>query len=140
MNKTIVKKYGVHVVWCVVAILAFVGGMYYGGSGVSANTTASAGGAGGSARTGAYAGRAGGGFVSGTVSAKDASSITVQLPNGNSEVVFYSTSTSVIMPSPASMTDVATGSEVSIGGTANGDGSVTAQTIQLRPAAPAGGK
>ncbi|MGC9599224.1 MAG: hypothetical protein ABSE18_02450 [Minisyncoccia bacterium] len=126
-----VKKYIVHIVWFVVAIVAFVGGMYYGkataspsfaGRGAFASSTRS-----GTGRTGS-----GGGFVTGSIISKDAQSLTVQLANGNSEVVFYSSSTSVIKPSAASVSDLTPGTSVIIGGTQNSDGSVTAQTIQVR--------
>ena len=77
--------------------------------------------------------RSGGGFVSGKIESKDNQSITLQLPNGNSEVVFFSSSTSVIKPSAASLNDISVGSQVMIGGTQNSDGSLTAQSIQIVP-------
>jgi hypothetical protein len=78
------------------------------------------------------AGAAGGGFASGQVVSVDGNSLTVQLPNGNSEVVFFSSSTQVIKPQVASLSALTPGTQVLVGGTANSDGSVSAQTIQIR--------
>lgn len=138
------KKYLTHVIWIIVAIVAFVGGMYYG----KASSPLAFAGAGrfgsfASSTRGAFIGRNGStaaGFIAGQVVAKDAQSITIALPNGNSQVVFYSSSTAVEKPSPASMSDISTGTEVAVNGTANSDGSLTAQSIQVRPTgAPGGG-
>jgi len=126
------KKYSIHIIWLVVAIVAFAGGMYFG------QTTASSSNAGGNAASSStrrgFGGRGGngGGFTAGQILSKDSQSITVQLPNGNSQVVFYSSSTQVIKPSPASTNDLVVGTNVTVGGTQNADGSVTAQTIQIR--------
>ncbi len=124
------KKNLVHIVWLVVAVVAFVGGMYYGKSTVQPSATGRGGNSVSSTR-GGFGGR-GGGFVAGQVVSKDAQSITIQLPNGNSQVVFYSSSTMVIKPSPASVNDLAPGTNVMIGGAPNSDGSLTAQSIQIR--------
>ncbi len=131
------KKYLVHGVWLFAAVIAFVGGLYYG----KASASPAAGGHAALNETGAAGGRgnfggnrAGGGFVAGTITAIDPQSITIELPNGNSEVVFYSASTSVVKPSLASTTDLAPGTSVMIAGTQNADGSLTAQSIQIRNA------
>ncbi len=125
------KKYLVHIVWLIIAIVAFVGGMYYGKSTVSSSF---AGRGSFASSTRSLGSRTGGGFVTGQIVSADAQSLTVQLANGNSEVVFYSSSTSVVKPSPASASDLTPGTTVMIGGTQNSDGSVTAQTIQVRTA------
>jgi hypothetical protein len=129
------KKYSVHIIWAVVAVVVFAGGYFYGKS-----TAPSLGGNGGtgfnsSTRGAAFAGRgggAGGGFTAGTITAMDSSSITLQLPNGNSEVVFYSNSTTVSKPTDVPISTLAVGSNVMVGGSANSDGSLTASTIQVR--------
>ncbi len=137
------KKYTVHIVWLIVAVVALVGGYFYGKS------TASAGAAGRFAgRTGAFAsstagfagrgGGAGGGFVSGQILSLSGDSMTIQLANGNSQVIFYSSSTSVIKPEPAPVSSLAPGTMVMIGGTTNSDGSLTAQSIQVRTAGTGG--
>ena len=82
----------------------------------------------------------GGGFASGQIITKDAQAITLQLPNGNSEVVFYSSSTQVIKPTAASLSDVVAGTQVMIGGSQNSDGSLTAQSIQIRTTGASSGQ
>ena len=128
------KKYSVHVIWAIVVIVALAGGFFWGKSIVPARGAGSFAGIASGTRGGfgGTRGAAGGGFVSGQITANDGTSITVQLPNGNSENVFYSNSTQVVKPSPASVTDLTPGTMVMIGGTTNSDGSVTAQSIQIR--------
>lgn len=118
------------------AIVFFFAGMFY-GKGTAGTTSAGKEFSSSSARAyggGAGRGGNGGGFASGQVTAKDSQSITLQLPNGNSEVVLYSSSTQVVKPTAASLSDVVPGTHVMIGGTQNADGSLTAQSIQIRAA------
>ena len=124
------KKYKVHIIWAIIVVIALVGGFMYG---KSINGTKSLAGNSTSSTRGTFAGRggAGGGFVTGTVASIDSASITLQLPNGNSEVVFYSSSTSVTEPTVVSVSKLAVGSTVMVGGSSNADGSLTAQTIQV---------
>jgi hypothetical protein len=74
-----------------------------------------------------------GGMTAGEVLSKDAQSLTVKLRDGGSKIVFYSASTTVNKMTEGSLDDVIQGSNVTINGTTNQDGSVTAQMIQLRP-------
>lgn len=76
----------------------------------------------------------GGGVINGQVLSKDAQSVTVKMRDGSSKIVFYSSSTSVTKPTPGSINDISANSQVMIVGTQNSDGSVTAQSIQVRPA------
>jgi hypothetical protein len=87
---------------------------------------------------GAFAGRGGqngnGGVVTGQILSKDDQSMTIQLPNnGGSKIVFYSTSTQISKMAPGASSDLTNGEQVIIMGKANSDGSVTAQTVQIRP-------
>lgn len=74
-----------------------------------------------------------GGMTAGEVLSKDAQSLTIKLRDGGSKIVFYSASTTVNKMAEGSLDDVAQGSNVTISGTTNQDGSITAQMIQLRP-------
>lgn len=128
------KKHWVTIVVGIVCAVAF---FFIGRATVGTGAAAGRGAFASSTRTGAFAGRtgaAGGGFVSGTVVSVDNGVITVSLANGNSENVYYSSSTSIIKPQPASASSLVPGTMVMIGGTSNPDGSVTASTIQVRAA------
>jgi hypothetical protein len=74
------------------------------------------------------------GFVAGEVIAKDAQSITVKLRDGGSKIVLYSDTVAVDMSVKGTAADIEVGKTVSITGKANQDGSISAQSIQVRPA------
>lgn len=124
---------------------SFYGGMKYsdsktvsafaarGGAGNLRNGNFAAGGTGGMTR-GAGAGvNARGGFANGEILSKDSSSLTIKLTNGGSQIVFFSTSTQIMKSSAGTVDDLQTGENIIVNGSANSDGSVTAQSIQLRP-------
>lgn len=137
------KKYKTHIIWVLVVIVALIGGFFWGkASAGSARPTAFAGAGafgasstrrfGGGAGGGGGAGAAGGGFVTGQIVSMSTDSFTLQLANGNSEVVLYSTSTPVTEPTTVSVNSLTTGTNVMVVGSSNSDGSLTAQTIQVR--------
>ncbi len=132
------KKYKVHIVWAIIVIIALVGGIFYGKGGASSQTAGKS--FASSTRSGALRTGTGGGFVSGQIISVDADSMTVSLANGNSQVVFYSSSTQVMEPTIVPASTLVAGTRVMIGGTANSDGSLTAQSIQVETgtSAPAG--
>lgn len=72
-------------------------------------------------------------LVNGQVIAQDATSVTVKLRDGSSKIVLVSGSITVSKMASGSLQDVTVGTEVMITGSANSDGSVTAQTVQIRP-------
>ncbi len=134
------KKYKVHIIWGIAFVLALVGGYSFGKSTVAnARSGSFASGVFSSSTRGRFSGAGGngGGFASGQIAAIDGQSLTLQLANGNSEVVFYSSSTLVTEPTNVSISALKSGVNVMIGGTTNSDGSLTAQSIQVRKS-PAG--
>ena len=120
------------VILLIIAGGAFYGGMIYGKGQSTASTASARAGFGG--MRGARMGANGAGFTSGTIIAEDSSSITLQLPNnGGSKIIFYSSSTQIAKTTSGAPSDLTNGTTVSVTGTTNSDGSVTAQSIQIRP-------
>ena len=76
------------------------------------------------------------GLLTGTVASKDSGSITIDTKDGSSRIILVTPNTSVSKSVNGSQTDVSIGATVMISGTTNGDGSVSASVIQLRPATP----
>jgi hypothetical protein len=93
-----------------------------------------AGALGGQGRGAFPAGAAAGGFTSGEVVSKDATTLTLKLRDGGSKLVLYSTSTRIGKMSEGAITDLTPGTEVTVMGSANQDGSLTASQFQIRPA------
>ena len=131
MNKTNKIISGI-VVLLIVGGGAFYGGMLYGKShpviqpGAPLNN---------GARLSRNFGAGAGGLTMGSVIAKDASSITLQLPNNTgSKIIFYSDATQITKTASGTPDDLTNGTTVSVTGTTNSDGSITAQSIQIRPA------
>lgn len=93
---------------------------------------------------GARAQRGGGsGAAFGTILSKDADSVTIQLnaPNSTSttavagsKIVLYNASTEIGKTVTGSASDLTVGESITVTGSANTDGSITAATIQIRPA------
>ena len=122
------------VVAVIVGGVAFFDGMKYGQANVKNNFQANiAGGlpSGAMGRTGGANGASG--LISGDIIAKDTQSVTIKMRDGSSKIVLYSASTEVSKFDAGITTDLVIGKTVSITGTANTDGSITAKTIQIRP-------
>lgn len=137
-------KYKTHIIWAIVVIVALAGGFFWGkASGAAARASGFSGAFNSSStrgfvRTGSGAATAGAGAI-GQITAIGSSSLTLQLANGNSEVVLYSASTPVMTETTVSPSALSVGTNVVVAGTTNSDGSVTATTIDIRPAGAAGG-
>jgi len=139
MNKTIA-------IFIIIAVLvagvAFYGGMIYGKSTVGAgspnsrNLTQQQRQQLGGNRTGRN--NANGGFISGQVIAKDDKSVTVQLTDGSgSKIIFLSPTTEIMKTATGTPNDLQIDQNLTVSGQANPDGSITGQSIQIRPNLPA---
>jgi len=146
-----------HIIIAVVALVAVGGGSFFGGMkyaegkgpigrGGFANISpeerkarfAGLGAGAGTARGGQRGGMLGGNFAAGEVIAKDDKSITIRLGEAGSRIVFFSEKTQVTTSVAGSLADLVIGATVTANGTANPDGSMTADTVMLRPSPPTG--
>jgi len=73
----------------------------------------------------------GAGGVSGEVTAKDDTSLTIKMTNGSTQTVYYSDTTTVLKDSLAASDDLSIGQTVLTTGTPNSDGSTTATTLRI---------
>jgi hypothetical protein len=74
-----------------------------------------------------------GGGASGEILSKDETSITIKLRDGGSKIVFLSGTTPITKQAEGILADLSVGTQVNAMGTANPDGSITAQSVQIRP-------
>lgn len=121
----------------IVILLVVAGGSFYWGTNYGKGQTMTAASslrANFASRTG-RTGVAGAGFTTGTIISKDSSSITLQLSGGTggSKIIFYSNATQIGKMTTGTGADLTNGTTVSVTGTTNSDGSVTADSIQIRP-------
>jgi hypothetical protein len=129
-----------NVIIMIIVAVVFAGGGFFGGYkyAQAKKPAASAASRGAGFRTGTFAGRgtgaAAGGFVTGQIIAQDSTSITVKSSDGSSKIIFLAGSTTIGKMTAGSVSDLTNGENVVVTGTANSDGSVTAQNIQIRPA------
>lgn len=122
------------VIVVVVALISFWGGTKYGAPSATVSQN-------GFSRTGGQGVRTGGrmqngGFISGAIVSKDDKSITVKAQDGSSRFIFFSNTTKIMKSTDGTLTDLMVGKDVTANGTPNSDGSITAQSIQLRTAMP----
>ncbi len=144
-NNTMKKYIIATVVVLAAGIGAFYGGMTYGKSQASIIQDTSRNFPAGSGQNFQRSitdrnGGAGGGFISGQIIAADSQSITVEFRNSNStnsasstKIVFLSDSTPVMKTVSGTIDDLTIGENVTVVGTPSSDGSITAQSIQIRP-------
>lgn len=131
------------VLGAVVALVVVGGGAFYAGTAYGNGQATSAGGitrgqfgaagAGFAGRTGGT--RTGGGFTAGQIVSASNGSISIQQQNGSStEIVLISPTTQILKSVAGAASDLKQGEAVTITGTPNSDGSLTATAIQIRPA------
>jgi hypothetical protein len=134
MRKTIIMG-------IIVAVVFGGGGYFLGTKFGSAKSQVPQGFAGRGNRTGGNL--ANGGFATGQIIAKDSSSITVQMGSATSttgsKIIFYSATTPITKSVSGTAADLSVGEQITANGTANPDGSITANSIQIRPAGQARG-
>ncbi len=85
----------------------------------------------GQGTAGLPAGRQGFRPVSGEIISADDKSVTVKLQDGSSKIVLFSSKMTINKAAEGAIADLKVGERVSVFGTDNTDGSVTAQNIQL---------
>lgn len=73
-----------------------------------------------------------GGAIIGNILSKDDKSVTIQLRDGGSKIVFLSSAATIVKAVNGSVSDLVVGQQVMVIGATNADGSVTAQNIQIR--------
>ena len=73
------------------------------------------------------------GFTAGEIISKDETGITIKMQDGSTKIVLVSSSAQIMKSTTGSTDDLAVGNQVTITGLANSDGSVTAQSVQIRP-------
>lgn len=83
-----------------------------------------------------FNGRNGSNLSNGEIIAKDDKSITVKLRDGGSKIIFYSETTEISKFASGATSDLEIGKTITVNGTANQDGSITARSIQIRPEIP----
>ena len=75
-----------------------------------------------------------GGFTAGEIISKDATSVTIKMQDGSTKIALIATSTQVVKSSSGTLNDLTIGTNITITGISNSDGSVTAQSVQIRSA------
>ncbi|NTU98831.1 hypothetical protein HGA64_02390 [Candidatus Falkowbacteria bacterium] len=135
----------ISLVTAIILIVVISGASFYGGTKFAASKQASPLGVRGANFQGMRNGFTGangqgrganGGIVNGEVIKQDSNSITVKLRDGGSKTVYLSDTTTVSKSVDGSKKDVQTGSNVMVIGKASSDGSVIADSVQIRPNLP----
>ena len=77
--------------------------------------------------------------ITGQIVSVSDNTMTVKLSDGSTKIVILSTSTSINKADKGSISDLKVGDTVATFGSANSDGSITAQNVQLNPMIRMGG-
>ena len=117
-----------------VAIAIVVGGgAFYGGIKYSESIRQGLRSGMGGGQSGQFGNRNGGNFISGEIISKDDKSVTIKLRDNGSKIVFYSDTTEISKFVDGNSNDLEISKNISVNGETSQDGSVTAQSIQIRP-------
>ena len=79
-------------------------------------------------------GGVGGGMTAGDIVKRDDQSLTLQLRDGSSKIVWFATSTEISKMTAGSVGDLISGGSIAVSGSVSPDGSIVAKAIQIRPA------
>ena len=74
-------------------------------------------------------------FVNGEIIGRDDQSIIIKLNDGGSKIIFYSASTAINKMASGVFEDLSVGTSIMVTGKTGTDGSLTAETIQIRSGA-----
>lgn len=74
-----------------------------------------------------------GDFAGGQIISKDDTSVTIKTRDGGTKIIFLSGSTGIDKSVSGSSSDLAVGQQIMVNGKSNPDGSIAAQSIQIRP-------
>lgn len=123
-----------------VALVIVGGGAFYGGMAYGKSQTPARGQFGngqfmgnGLLPGGGMRGGMNGGFTAGEIISKDETSITIKMQDGSTKIVLVGSNAQVMKSATGSVDDLTVGTQVTVTGSANSDGSVTAQSVQIRP-------
>lgn len=123
----------------------FAGGLLVGHSTGASTTTSQAAGAFGApgdrpSGDSGFGGGAGGGFTSGEITAIDGSTVTIKASDGSTVTVSTTDGTTVTTTTDASVSDLGVGDTVTVIGSTDSSGTVTAQAITEGTAGVGGGQ
>ncbi|SRR6266404_1210434 len=121
------------IIFSVIALLVGAGAGFFGGMQFQKGKTPARGqfGANGTFTRGAGRGGANGMAVRGQIISADNNSVTVKMMDGSTKIVILSSGTMIGKTTTASASDLTNGSNVTVFGTTNSDGSITAQNVQI---------
>ena len=129
----------------IILVIIFAGAGFFGGMQYQKSQVSSFTGGQGFARNGRLGGsgavgnRSGFRPVAGEIISADEKSITVKLQDDSSKIVLINDKTVINKAQTVSKSDLKVGEKVSVFGSENADGSVTAQNVQLNPIQRMGG-
>jgi hypothetical protein len=131
------------IVIVIVIVLVVAGGAFYGGMAFakSQNKAGNFRNFAGAPRTGVTGanvrgGANGAGATNGEILSLDDKSVTIKMRDGGSKIIFFSAATKVSKTVDGNSADLAVGQTLMVTGSANSDGSISADNIQIRPATP----